>query len=846
MQVRALTVEPDGPLFETDAGAVKIQVIDDRIVRLVHTDGEATPDHESATVPEYEGPTIPDHESPTIPDHESPMVLPQEPSEDWEVNERDERVELTTADLRVVIERETGAVTWHDRSGERLVGEPEEGGKSVTPVSPADLSPGDSETATPRESLDRPAYSTRLDLDFSDDEAILGLGQHEEGIANYRGGSQILYQGNTKVAMPAFVSTKGYGMLWNTGSVTTFRDDGAGSYVWTECDDALDVFFVYGPAMDDVVSGFRTLTGESTMLPKWTCGYVQSRERYESGDELLDVVRKYRDREVPLDCIVQDWQYWPDTTEDDPNFEEWGGPAGDWGQWGQKSFHPERYPDPSATTDALHDLGAHLMISVWPNTLAGANYEEFRENDQLLDDADVPAPENEQRYYDVFDPDARETYWRQAREGLFDHGVDAWWCDSTEPYDPDWTLPTEPDTFRRAQHSTEALKRVLDPGYVNTYSLYQAMGMYEGQRATSDEKRVVNLTRSGYPGQQRYGAVTWSGDIEATWDRFESQIADGLQFTAAGNPKWTLDVGAFFVEDGFSWITDGDFDDGHEDAGYRELYTRWFQYGAFLPMFRSHGTDTPREVWRFGEPGDRVYDTLVKFDRLRYRLLPYVYTLAGWETHRDYTMYRHLAFEFPGDERVHEVADQFVFGPSLLVCPVTDPMYYGPDSTPLDGRARAREVYLPPGEWYDFWTGERYAGSREIVADAPLEKMPLFVRAGSVLPMGPVVQHTGERPDAPWEVRVYPGADGEFDVYEDAGDGYGYEDGDYAFTPLRWDDAGGVLTVEERRGSFPELTEERRLDVTVVDDGVGTGVGESDTHASGVYDGTETTIDPDR
>ncbi|QLH78821.1 DUF5110 domain-containing protein [Halosimplex rubrum] len=822
MHVTALRRDADGPLFDAGGQKLKLQVLADDVVRLVYTAGES------------------------VPDPESPMVVEQDPDGEWDLVERESEFELVTSAMRVELDRATGALTWRDADGDLLVREPEDGGKSLVPVSPEDLTVGDHEVASPRDSLDREAYSTRLDLEFDDDEAILGLGQHEGGVADYSGEEQTLYQGNTKVAMPAILSTGGYGMLWNTGSLTTFHDDQHGSYVWTECDDALDVFVVAGDP-DAVIAGFRDLTGEATMLPKWSYGYVQSKERYETGDELVDVVSEYRDREVPIDCVVQDWQYWPDTEDQHPNFEEWGGPAGDWGQWGQKSFHEGRYPDPSATMDALHDRNVRLMVSIWPNMLAGENYDEMRDAGHILDDEDVPAPGNEQRYYDAFSEQARDIYWNQAKEGLFDHGVDAWWCDSTEPYDPTWTLPTAPDPFALAKHTTDAFKRVFDPGYINTYSLHQAKGIYEGQREATDDKRVINLTRSGYPGQHRYGAITWSGDIEATWERYRTQIADGLQFTAAGNPKWTLDVGAFFVGDGPSWITDGDFDDGVDDAGYRELYVRWFQYGAFLPMFRSHGTDTPREMWRFGDPGDRTYDTLVNFDRLRYRLLPYLYSLAGWETHRDYTMYRHLALAFPDDEDAHEVGDQFMFGPSMLVCPVTEPMYYGPDSEELDGRAEAREVYLPEGtDWYDFWTGERYDGGQTILADAPLEKLPLFVKAGSVVPMGPEVQHTGEKPAAPWELRVYPGRDGAFDAYEDAGDGYDYEDGEYAFTPIRWDDTADELTVADRDGSFPELVEQREFEVVVVGEGRGTGVDPADSDVTVEYDGTEASVDVER
>lgn len=813
----------EGLRITTDEGVLVIQVLADRILRTVFTREEAC----------------------TAPETNSPMIVSQ-PDRDveWSVTERDERLTLHTDELGVEVAKDGCALTWRDADGTRLVGEPPEGGKAIRPVDVADMA-GEN-AASPLETLDRDAYSTTLELEFAADEAIYGLGQHDDGIADYRGEHQYLYQHNTKVSMPAIVSTRGYGMLWDTYSLATFHDDQHGSYVWTECDDELDYYFVYGPEFDEIVSGFRRLTGSATMLPRWSYGYVQSKERYESQDELLEVVDEYRDREVPLDAIVQDWQYWPDSKPGDPNFEEWGGPDGDWGRWGQKSFEPSRFPDPDALTEELHRKNVRLMISIWPNTLVGPDHEELAAAGHLLDDTDLTAPDNERHYYDVFSEAARELYWAQAKTGLFDHGIDAWWADSTEPYNPDWGLeePLEPE--QRLRLITDTYKRVFDPGFVNAYSLFQAKGIYEGQRSTTDEKRVLNLTRSGYPGQQRYGAITWSGDVEATWDRLAKQIADGLQFTTTGNPRWTLDIGGFFVHDNTDeeFYANGAFDDGHEDEGYRELYTRWFQFGTFLPMCRSHGTNTPREIWRFGDPGDRTYDTIERFIELRYRLVPYIYSLAGWETHRNYTMFRHLAFEFREDETVHDVADQFMCGPSFMVCPITEPMYFGPGSEPLDGRAKARDVYLPAGtEWYDFWTGHHYEGGQWILADAPLEKMPLFVSAGSIVPMGPVVQHTGETIHAPWQLRVYSGRDGSFELYEDAGDGYAYENGEYATTRIQWDDATGELTIDDREGSFPELIEERSFELVVVEDGVGTGVERADPCETVTYRGDATAVE---
>lgn len=826
----------NGIRIDVDGGTVAIEPVTSRIVRTAATEGTPVP---------------------AMGEHSPIIETGPDESVAWEVTSTPECVSLRTDGVRVDVSVPEGRLSWRDpKTGRRIAGQPADETWSLRDVRPADLATDDS-VASPRTSLDRQAYSWRLPLSFREEEAILGLGQHEGGVASYRGESQHLYQANTKVAMPSFLSTGGYGMLWDCSSLSIFRDDQHGTYLWAECADALDCYFVFGPEPTDVIAGFRRLIGRPSMLPRWSYGYVQSKERYETAEELLEVVQEYRDREIPIDCIVQDWQYWPDSTADDPDFASWGGPAGDWGQWGQKSFHRERYPDPSGLLEELHDRGVRLMISIWPNALAGENHDELRAGGHLIDDAAVDAPANEQRYYNVFSPDARKLYWRQAKEGLFEHGVDAWWCDSTEPFDPDWTYPLTPDPARRAAHATDQLRAALDPGYVNAYSIYQARTMYEGQRAATEDKRVLNLTRSGSPGQHRYGAITWSGDVEATWERFRKQIADGLQFTATGNPRWTLDIGGFFVNGGPSWIQAGDYDDGVEDLGYRELYVRWLQFGAFLPMMRSHGTDTPREVWRFGDPGDRPYETIKRFIEFRYRLLPYIYAVAGHETVDDATMIRHLALDFPDDRAAHDVADQFLFGPNLMVCPVTEPMYYGPDSRPLNSvvrdegwrdtaAAEARTVYLPDGvEWFDFWTGRRYEGGQELVADAPLDKLPLYVRAGSILPLGPVVQHSGAASGSSWSVRVYPGANGNFGLYEDGGDGYAYEAGEYAITPMEWDDGSRTLTLRDRDGSFPALPETRTVTLSTVSPGVATGIGKATPQAAVTYRGRETTLSPD-
>ena len=569
------------------------------------------------------------------------------------------------------------------------------------------------DTPSVRQIIDRQAFHTKLEFEWVPDEALYGLGSHEEGMLNLRGQHQYLYQQNMKAVVPVLLSTRGYGILLDSYSLMTFHDDAFGSYLWTDVDDELDYYFIYGPEFDQIVQGIRQLTGKAPMLPRWAFGYIQSKERYVSQAELIDVVQEYRKRGLPLDCIVQDWKSWPRDL------------------WGQKTLDPERFPDPDQMMAELHRMNTRLMISIWPNMNPGGdNWREMRDQGCLL---------GNQATYDAFQEKARELYWKQANDGLFTHGIDAWWCDCTEPFQADWMGAFKPEPEERLRINTEEAKRYLDPEYINAYSLLHSQGIYEGQRKTTSDKRVVNLTRSAYAGQQRYGTITWSGDVSATWDTLRRQIADGLNFCATGMPYWTVDIGAFFVKnDPNLWFWNGDFDLGVEDMGYRELYVRWFQYAAFLPMFRAHGTDTPREIWRFGEPGDPMYEALVKFLRLRYRLMPYIYSLAGMVTHEDYTMLRALAFDFRADPATYDIADQFMFGPAFLVNPVTEPMYFAAGSTVLDGVSKTRPVYLPKGsDWYDFWTGQRYAGGQTIYADAALDTMPLYVRSGSIVPIGP-------------------------------------------------------------------------------------------------------------
>nr|WP_154117301.1 TIM-barrel domain-containing protein [Paenibacillus monticola] len=723
----------------------------------------------------------------------------------WTVVDQPGHLEISTALLTIQVDKLTCAFSYRDAEGKLLTKEPSRGGKTlertevyhtVFDVSADKVEIGQgadglrARAEAINRKLDRQAYHTKLEFEWQVDEALYGLGSHEEGMMNLRGRHQYLYQQNMKAVVPVLVSTRGYGILVDSYSYMTFHDDAFGSYLWTDVDEEMDYYFIYGPEFDQIITGIRHLTGEAPMLPKWSYGYVQSKERYISQEELIATVQEYRDRALPLDCIVLDWQSWTGNL------------------WGQKTFDPDRFPDPSQMMQSLHALNAKLMVSIWPIMGAGGdNHQEMSERGFLL---------GNQATYDTFREEARELYWNQANTGLFSHGIDAWWCDCTEPFEADWKGAVKPEPEQRMLINTAESKRYLDPGVINAYSLQHSKGIYEGQRSTSADKRVVNLTRSAFAGQHRYGTITWSGDIAANWETLRKQIADGLNFCVTGSPYWTLDIGAFFVRNHKEqWFWNGDYDEGVADFGYRELYVRWFQLGAFLPMFRSHGTDTPREVWRFGEEGEMIYDTLVKYLKLRYRLMPYIYSLAGAVAHRSYTMLRALAFDYREDVRVHPIDDQFMFGPAFLVAPVTTAMYYGPGSRELQGFNKQRSVYLPAGEWYDYWSDERIGGGLMIEAKADLETLPLFVRAGSIVPVGPEIQYADEQPEAVIGIKVYSGMDASFTLYEDEGDSYNYENGSYSMIEMKWCEADRILTIGKRVGSYTGMQAVRQFAVEI-------------------------------
>ncbi|MCX6872881.1 MAG: glycoside hydrolase family 31 protein [Verrucomicrobia bacterium] len=797
------TIESHDTVLVLSAGSRRLRIafVTATIVRLTLTDGQ------------------PFQTKPSL------IIEPQQSMAAFELQETEDEYIISTGALKLVVCKQSAAIRYYDRQDKLLTREPAGGGKWLTAkeviknvygkdanVAANRSVDGVRASATTYERVfDRTAFEAKLEFVFGGHEALFGLGSHEEGYGNLRGKSRELYQHNLKAVVPYFVSTKGYGVLLDCGSLMTFHDDAHGSYLWADVVDELDYYFIHGQTFDEVTRGYHLLTGKAPLPPKWAFGYMQSKERYVNAVEMIGVVREYRRRGIPLDLIVLDWKSWPN---------------GD--GWGQKSFDPVRFPDPQAFTDELHQLGARLMVSIWPiMTGDGPDQRELLERGLML---------GNQATYDAFQEDARRCYWEQANRGLFAAGVDAWWCDCTEPFEADWQGAVKPEPQQRLEINTQAAKQYLDPGYINAYSLLHSQGIYEGQRGTQSGKRVVNLTRSSYAGQHRYGTITWSGDVCATWETLRRSIPEGLNFCAAGEPYWTVDIGGFFIRnDPAQWFWRGDYDAGCRgladaeafapdrqdtgctDLGYWELYTRWLQYGVFLPIMRSHGTDAPREIWRFGEAGTPFYDTIAKYIRLRYRLIPYIYSLAAQVTLNSYTMMRALALEFPQDAATHELTDQYLFGSALMVCPVTRPMYYQRNSAALDDVPKCREVYLPAGRgWYDFWTEQTYPGGQTITAAAPLETIPIFVPMGSILPMSPVMQHVDEMPDAPYEIRIYRGAGGVFCLYEDAGDDYDCEQGCFSIVTLTWDDARGELRLSARAGTFAALQAAREYQLVFI------------------------------
>lgn len=648
--------------------------------------------------------------------------------------------------------------------------------------------------------------STRYIVKFcdADDIGLYGLGAHMEDYMNLQGKTVYLTQHNLKASVPLLLSATGYGLLFDAGCAIKFeskpmkQDCGHTSgycyEITMEAAKTFDYYVIYGPKMEDIVAGYHQLTGKVSMMPRYLFGYTQSKERYVSTDDILRTLGEYRRRHVPIDMIVQDWNYWPQG-------------------WGYMKMNSKYYPSPKALADSVHALNAKLMISIWPNPQWCPEAEDFKKQGLML----------EHDIYDAFRPEGRDLYWKYANDEFFSQGFDAWWCDSSEPLDGDWNrIPkTTPDgkaygwdsQAYRYELNKNVLSEALGSERSNLFSLYHSMGIYEHQRATDSSKRVVNLTRSSYSGQQRYGTVVWNGDTHASWESFRQQIPSGLNYMATGNPYWTVDVGSFFTRNsGRQWFYIGEFPQGVKDDAYKEYYTRMFQWGTFLPMLRSHGSDTPREIWQFGEPGTPYYDAILRMINLRYQHVPYLYSMAATLSglvdcsngHSKGGMARALVFDFPTDTTVLDLKDQYMFG-DYLVCPITHPI----------AEQSSRNLYLPKGNaWYDYWTGQRYEGGQWISVKSEIARLPIFVRAGSIIPTTEVAEYTQAQVGLPVTFHVYPGVNAEFTLYEDEGDNYNFEQGAFSTIPVLWNDAAKTITFEKRKGSYTDMPAKRTFIVS--------------------------------
>jgi alpha-D-xyloside xylohydrolase len=550
---------------------------------------------------------------------------------------------------------------------------------------------------------------------------------------------------------------------------------------FSEMGDEINYYFMKGNSMDEVISSYRYVTGKAQVMPKWSMGFWQSRERYKTQEELLDVLHEFRERQIPIDNIVQDWSYWEEE------------------EWGSQEFDLARFPDPEGMIQEVHDNNARIMISVWPKYYVDTeHYKEFDEKGWMYQRAVEDSVRDWIRdgyigsFYDAYNPGARSLFWDQIRDHLYDKGIDAWWLDATEP-----------DILSNA--SIEYRKALMNPTYYgpstkyfNAYALMNAKGIYEGQRDYNTEERVFILTRSGFAGMQRYGAVTWSGDVGTVWEDLKAQITAGVNFSMSGMPYWTMDIGGFCVEKRYEVAQEGS-EDMNE---WRELNTRWYQFGAFVPLFRVHGQFPFREIYNIAPEGHPAYNSMLFYNKLRYRLMPYIYSMTGAVYHDDYTMMRGLAMDYTHDKKVYNIDDQYMFGPSLMVCPIHE------------YQVREREVYFPEGNgWYDFYTGVYFPGGESRTVDAPYERMPMYVPAGSVVPFGPEIEHTAQKTDEPFTIVVYTGKDGAFEWYEDEGTNYNYEEGKFSTIDMQYNEALQTLTIGQREGSFDGMPSSRQLRV---------------------------------
>ena len=711
---------------------------------------------------------------------------------------------VSSQQLTVKVNPTTGAVSFHTAKGKTLLQEKKYG---LTPITAGN---------------DAGQYQVQQVFTLDKDEAIYGLGTVQDGKLNRRGLHKLMEQSNLEDFQNVLQSIKGWGLYWDNYSPTQFDDDAEGMSFASMVGKGVDYYFMYGGSADGVIAEMRHLSGDVPMFPLWTYGFWQSKERYKTAAETESIVDQYRALNVPLDGIIQDWQYWGS------NY-----------LWNAMDFLSEDFANGKQLIQNVHKKHAHFMISIWASF--GPMTQQFRElNEKGLlmpfetwpqsGISHVWPPMKDYpsgvKVYDAFSPVARDIYWKYLRK-LYDYGTDAWWMDST---DPDCFYPTEDDYQHQVYGGTWRSQR-------NAFPLETVRGIYQSQRKDypNASKRVFIMTRSSFAGQQHYGSNMWSGDVNSSWDMLRKQVPAGLNFSLTGNPNFNTDIGGFFCN---AYNTQGPGSAPHNPQ-YQELYVRWMQYGLFCPVFRSHGADAPREIWQFGKKGEPVYDAIEKQIRLRYRLIPYLYSTA-WQVTSDNGSYlRPLFSDFAADKRVWDIADEFMFGRHILAAPIVDPQYTeekiirtdamtGWDrKTVSDGSAvgtvdwtatKTTTKYLPKGtDWYDFWTGECKKGGQDVTLQTSFDRVPMFVRAGSILPLGPEMQYVGEKAWDNIEVRIYPGADGTFTLYEDEGDNYNYERGQYATIPFQWNDRSRTLTIGQRKGSYPGMLTSRQFTVVLPD-----------------------------
>ena len=675
------------------------------------------------------------------------------------------------------------------------------------------------------------------------EEAIYGLGTVQDGKMNRRGLTKRMEQSNLEDFQNVLQSIKGWSIYWENYSPTQFEDNAQGMTFTSEAGKGIDYYFMYGGSADGNIALMRQLTGDVPMFPLWTYGYWQSKERYKTAAETEGIVDQYRALNVPLDGIIQDWQYWGS------NY-----------LWNAMDFLSEDFSNGKQMIDNVHKKHAHFMISIWasfgPQT---QQYRELNAKGLLMPFETWPQsgishiwpPRKDYpsgvKVYDAFHPEARAIYWKYLKT-LYDYGTDAWWMDST---DPDFFNPRESDYAHKVYGGTWRSQR-------NAFPLETVRGIYQAQRkaplsspegdtnvlnrneapsgAVGGAKRVFIMTRSSFAGQQHYGSNMWSGDVNSSWDMLRKQVPAGLSFTLTGNPNFNTDIGGFFCG---AYNVKGR-DSAPKNPQFQELYVRWMQYGLFCPVFRSHGADAPREIWQFGKKGEPVYDAIEKQIRLRYRLIPYLYSTAWQVTSNNDSYMRPLFSDFAGDKKVWNTTDEFMFGRNILAAPIVNPQYTeekiirtdamtgwdrkevkseGMKSEKLDFTAtKSATKYLPKGTaWYDFWTNKKYNGGQEVTIETTLDRVPMFVRAGSILPLGPEMQYVGEKSWDELELRVYPGADGQFVLYEDEGDNYNYEKGAYSTIILKWNERARTLSIGERQGSFKGMLQQRRFKIVLPD-----------------------------